>query len=220
MSIRRKVRSVEVIFRDLEQKIEAFKQDTQIHCVAGCGFCCKKPDIEATVIEFLPLAFHYFLNDKAEERLAYLKNNPQSVCHLFHEGSVPGAGFCTLYPYRGVICRLFGFSARKDKYDNPEYSTCRKIKEAMPEKYIDAYLAVKSGLKIPLMTDYYQRLNHVDFELARKMYPVNIAIQKAIEVVLSYYTYRRFRTIPAKKSQNKGTMPNPGFSQDLISDPQ
>lgn len=220
MSIRRKVRSVENIFRDLEQKIETFKLATQLHCVAGCGFCCKKPDVEATVLEFLPLAYHYFLLDQAEEKLNMLKENPGFICHLFHEGSLPDAGFCTLYPYRGLICRLFGFSARKNKYGEPEFSTCRKIKEGIPEKYIDAYLGVKEGLKIPVMRDYYQKLLMIDFELARNTYPVNVAIQKAIEVVLSYYAYRKIRKPRNMKLQNRGTMPNPGLSQDRISDPQ
>lgn len=220
MSIRRKVRSVEIIFRDLDQKIEEFRGKTQLHCVAGCGFCCKKPDIEATPIEFLPLAFHYYMDGQAVEKLAYFKDNPQPVCHLFRSGTEPEAGLCTLYPYRGLICRLFGFSARKNKYGEPEYSTCRKIKDHQPEKYIDAYLRVKNGLKIPLMGQYYQRLYKVDFEGAQKFYPINIAIQKAIERVLAYYSYRKHPVRLKPEDHNRGTMPSPGVSQDLISDPQ
>ena len=192
MSIRRKVRSVEVIFKDLEQQIESFKKDTQLHCVAGCGFCCKKPDIEATVIEFLPLAFHYFMNNQAQEKLAQLKANPTPVCILFQEGHQKDAGFCTMYPHRGLICRLFGFSARKNKYGEPEFSTCKKIKETQPEKYIDAYLKVKNGVNVPFMGQYYLRMLKVDFKEAQNFYPVNIAIQKAIELVLAYYSYRKF----------------------------
>jgi Fe-S-cluster containining protein len=192
MSIRRKVRSVEVIFRDLEQKIEAFKKDTQLHCVAGCGFCCTKPDIEATVIEFLPLAFHYFMTNQAEEKLAQLKENPEPVCIVFQQGHHKDAGFCTSYRHRGLICRLFGFSARKTKYGEPEFSTCKKIKQTQPEKYIDAYLKVKNGVRVPYMGQYYLRLLKVDFEEAQKLYPVNIAIQKAIEKVLAYYSYRKY----------------------------
>ncbi len=220
MSIRRKVRSVEIIFRDLEQKIEVFKKDTQLHCVAGCGFCCKKPDIEATVIEFLPLAFHYYLTNQAEKKLAYLIENPRSDCHLFREGLEKDAGVCTLYSYRGLLCRLFGFSARKNKYGEPEYTTCRKIKDTHPQKYIDVYLGVKNGLKIPFMEEYYQRFLRVDFELAQKFYPINIAIQKAIELVLAYYSYRKGILGLKIKAHIRGTMPNPGVSQDLISDPQ
>ena len=220
MSVRRKVRSVEIIFRDLDLKIEDFKRNTQLHCVAGCGFCCKKPDIEATAIEFLPLAFHFYLTNQAEERLTYFKENQQSVCHLFREGTSPDAGLCTLYPYRGLICRLFGFSARRNKYGEAEYTTCRRIKNNQPEKYIDALLRVKNGLKIPLMGNYYQRLLKVDFEGSQKFYPINVAIQKAIEMVLAYYSYRRKLPGLNRKDYNRGTMPNPGVSQDLISDPQ
>jgi Fe-S-cluster containining protein len=220
MSIRRKARSVEIIYRDLELKIEDFKRNTQLHCVAGCGFCCKNPEIEATAIEFLPLALHYYHTSQAEEKYDYFRENKQTVCHIFKEGTDPDAGFCTMYPYRGLICRLFGYSARKKKYGESEYSTCRKIKDTQPEKYIDAYLKTKNGLKIPLMGQYYQRLLKVDFERGQKFYPINIAIQKAIEMVLAYYSYRRNPSGLKQKDQNRGTMPSPGVAQDLISDPQ
>jgi Fe-S-cluster containining protein len=220
MSVRRKVRSVEVVFRDLDKRIEDFKRNTQLNCVAGCGLCCRKPDIEATVTEFLPLAFYFYLNDLAEEKLILLKENPHPVCLVFKEGVEADTGICTLYLYRGLICRLFGFSARRNKYGEPEYTTCRKIKEAQPEKYVEAYLAVKSRLSIPLMGPYYQRLLKVDFEASLKFYPINIAIRKAIEQVLAYYSYRKGNPGLKRKTQSRGTMPSPGVSQDLISDPQ
>jgi hypothetical protein len=109
MSIRRKVRSVEIIFRDVELMIDIFKRSTQLQCVRGCGFCCKKPDIEATALEFLPLAFHYYLSGQVEEKLIFLRENQEAVCHGFREGSFPDSGYCSIYPYRKGI----GGSGRK-----------------------------------------------------------------------------------------------------------
>ena len=196
MSIRRKVRSVEIIFKDLEKKIEIFKGETQLHCVTGCGFCCKKPDVEATVIEFLPLAFHYFQNNQVEEIYSSLKENPRSICVAFREGREKDAGFCTQYPYRGLICRLFGFSARKNKYGEPEYTTCKKIKETQSAKFIQTYLSVKAGAKIPFFGQYYLQLLKVDHEVAQTFYPINIAILKAIEMIWAYYSYRKISPKP------------------------
>lgn len=187
---------METIFRDLEQQIESFKKDTQLNCIAGCGFCCTKPDIEATVIEFLPLAYYYFITHQAWEKLVHLKEYPQSTCIVFQQGHQKDAGFCTSYQYRGLICRLFGFSARKNKHGENEFTTCKKIKEKEPQKFIDAYLKVKNGTKAPIMGQYYLRLIKVDLEAAHKFYPVNIAIQKAIEMVLAYYSYRRYVAVP------------------------
>ena len=41
------------------------------------------------------------------------------------------------------------------------------------------------------MSDYYFRLRSIDTELGTKMMPINQAIRQAIEVVMSYYAYRR-----------------------------
>ncbi len=220
MSIVRKVRAVERIFAALDREVESFRQSTRLHCVAGCGFCCNKPDIEASVIEFLPLAHDFFIKEQAEAVWSFLRNDPQPVCHLFSPGIIMDAGFCNGYVNRGLICRLFGFSARKDKYGKREFTTCKKIKEKQPQQYLDACLGVKIDIAIPVISDYYTKLLRVDFELARQTYPVNIAIRKAIEVVLSHYAYRRKPSRKRITDQNIGTIPNPGLSQDLISGPQ
>jgi hypothetical protein len=43
---------------------------------------------------------------------------------------------------------------------------------------------------VPVMNQYYMQLHAIDGELARDFYPINKAIQKAIETVLQYYAYR------------------------------
>ena len=73
MSIAHKVRSVERLFARLEIEINAFQKSSGLHCLAGCGKCCTKPDIDATPLEFLPYAFDLFLAGKADETLEKLK---------------------------------------------------------------------------------------------------------------------------------------------------
>jgi hypothetical protein len=60
MAIELKVRQVEELFELLEKEITAFKSETSLHCLAGCGKCCSTPDIDASPLEFLPWALHYF----------------------------------------------------------------------------------------------------------------------------------------------------------------
>ena len=73
MSIENKVRQIEHLFDSLEIEITKFKSDSNLHCISGCGKCCTTPYIDASPLEFLPWAFHLFLNHKAEETLNELK---------------------------------------------------------------------------------------------------------------------------------------------------
>jgi hypothetical protein len=101
-----------------------------------------------------------------------------------------GAGLCTEYPYRGLICRLFGYSARTNKYSKRELVTCQIIKTEQDEAYQLAETKIEEGAEVPVMNQYYMQLHGIDFELTRDFYPINMAIQKAIETVLQYYAYR------------------------------
>ena len=83
MSIARRVRSVELLYARLDKEIAQFQSTTKLHCIAGCGKCCTKPDIEASPLEFLPWAFQQFLEGRALEALDRVKKSPSSICILF-----------------------------------------------------------------------------------------------------------------------------------------
>jgi len=193
MSIKRKVNAVEKLYRDLEKDVHKLRQGTGLTCVAGCGKCCFKADIEATVLEFLPLAYHLFTDGKAETWLEHLKSHPeQQVCKILHVlAKDQRSGKCSQYQYRGLICRLFAFSATLDKYGQKRLSTCSIIKTELPETYQRADAWVKEGKPIPVMREYYFRLTTIDHRLSENFYPINTAIRFAIEEVLAYYSYRR-----------------------------
>lgn len=187
-----KVKAVEKVFEELDKEIASFQGNTRLHCVAGCGACCKKPDIEATPLEFLPFAHHLYTIGEAENVLEQLNSDAESVCIIFKAfpGQNKNAGTCTEYKYRGLICRLLGFSASLDKYGKPELATCKIIKETQADDYSNTVKGIGEGLAIPVMRDYYFRLRSVDPNLSDKFYPINIAIKEAIEHVLMYYAYR------------------------------
>jgi Fe-S-cluster containining protein len=181
---------VEEVFVDLDQAISGFQSRTTLHCKFGCGKCCLKADIEATVLEFLPFAQYLYEHEQAFEWLEKIKNNDQDVCLILNE-TQSGAGLCSEYVHRGLICRLFGYSARTNKYGSRELVTCQIIKTEQTEAYEKTHLAIeKDQEEVPVMNHYYMRLHAIDPELARDFYPVNQAIKRAIETVLHYYAYR------------------------------
>jgi hypothetical protein len=60
VSLIEKVQAVESVFHDLDEAISGFQKRSTLHCQFGCGKCCFKSDIEATVLEFLPFAHHLY----------------------------------------------------------------------------------------------------------------------------------------------------------------
>jgi uncharacterized protein len=192
MGVIRKARAVEGIFQALDKEIDKFKASTGLKCLEGCGACCKKPDIEASILEFLPLAVHLYKEGKSEEILDLIeKDNAPDICVLFSPviaGS--SAGFCSQYKHRGLICRLFGYSASKDKNGALLLATCKRIKEAMPEIFLKASNDIRNGVSVPIITNYYSRLQAIDLNLSGKMMPINQAMRLAIESVELYFYYR------------------------------
>jgi Fe-S-cluster containining protein len=191
-SLPEKVTAVKRVYARLDKEIDTLQQSSGIHCLSGCGECCKKPDIECTPLEFLPLALELFDEGRAEQAWEELQSNSQSLCYVFRPHITNFGGMCNAYPNRGLICRLFGFTARTNKEGQRELVTCKFIKQEQAEDYDQLVEDLKAGKKIPVMSEYYTRLTSIDPTLA-EFYPINKAIQKALEIVMHYYAYRTRR---------------------------
>jgi len=190
MNLEEKVQAVMSLFEKLDDDIRHFQNQSSLHCRWGCGKCCFKPDIEATILEFLPLAVHLYRTGKAEEWYDELSESSASICKVLNPTQA-GAGLCSQYLHRGLICRLFGYSSRTNKYGEAELVTCQIIKTEQAEAYVKTQSAISRGeATTPVLNQVYMQLCNIDFSLTRDFYPINIAIQKAIETVLQYYAYR------------------------------
>jgi Fe-S-cluster containining protein len=188
-SLEEKVKSIEAVFKKLDDEISKFQSATSLHCKFGCGKCCLKPDIEATILEFLPFAFHLYQSNQAEEWLTKLQGTDSEICLILNPTQA-GTGLCSEYTYRGLICRLFGYSARTNKYGKRELVTCQIIKTEQVNSFAEAEKKIEEELDVPVMNEFYMQLASIDFDLSRNFYPINVAIKKAIETVLHYYAYR------------------------------
>ena len=194
MSIVRKVRGVEKLFKTLDHETNIFTAKTGIHCLAGCGKCCTKPNIEASPLEYLPLAYEWFRQGIAEEKYVLLKENIPPVCINYSPLSTHNlnSGSCNSYNHRGLTCRLFGNAVSMDKHGKPVLVTCRLIKENQKEEVAMAINLLNISEYVPVFSDYYKKLYQIDFRLASKIVPINEAILLALEEVMSYYAYRPF----------------------------
>ncbi len=191
MTVNQKVRKVNELFDLLDRDMKKFASSTKLHCLIGCGRCCTKPHIEATVLEFLPLAMHYYMSGQSEIMLKKLQEE-DSTCHVFAPTNLElGLGSCGNYNYRGLICRLFGMSAMRSRNSTLQLYTCSSIKTTQAEEFAATTNLINAQGEVPLVSDYYQRLSNIDPVLAGQYYPINEATRRAIEHILHYYAYRR-----------------------------
>lgn len=194
MSLENRVQLVNELYQKLEGEIATFQTHTKLSCIVGCGKCCSTPDIDASPLEFLPWAFHVFLEGQAEEKLAVLKDTTNPNCHLYQAKSMEEytKGQCSDYKHRGLICRLFGYGATTDKYGKLRIASCSIIKDGQKENFDKSTEAINNGLQIPVFTEYYMQLSQIDFRMGNVFVPVNKAMKLALEEVLQYYAYRPF----------------------------
>nr|WP_321451571.1 YkgJ family cysteine cluster protein [uncultured Carboxylicivirga sp.] len=192
MNIVQVVRGVEKLFESLEKDIHKMQKHTGIHCVENCIHCCTTTKIEATAIEFLPLAYHLYKTGRYKEVLAKIDQlNNEFACPLLnvlsHEGSKTG---CTFYPYRGLICRLFSYNYVTSKYGVKKINACKTIRLNQPLEVDKANQLLLTKTICPKASDYYSRLLFIHFNEARNLYPIGTAIRIAIDMVLTYMSYK------------------------------
>jgi len=184
------VSDVEKVFSELDEHLASVSADTGMKCVHLCNACCRKTDIEASPIEFIPLAAWLYENGKVDEFLERLnKTGDTGYCVLFSPDAwKEGKWGCTNYEKRGLICRLFGFGYRLNRDSVPELVTCKLMKETCPEGVAKARrIGVEAPEEVPLFRNYSMQLYSIDPDLAIRQYPINKAIRLAIEKLYFHY---------------------------------
>lgn len=176
------------IYSELDSKIERFSTLSNLSCIPGCRICCisSSNKIEATILEFLPLAIHMWNTKIAEEFLLKLGNiDENDPCVLLEaDPLLKPEGGCKYYNYRPVVCRVFSFSAVRKK-DSIEPIICKYIKQKEPEVLERVKLHINLA---PFASDYKMKILFLDPNLGTKNFPINIALRNALE----YIGYRWF----------------------------
>ncbi|MHA7129465.1 YkgJ family cysteine cluster protein [Algoriphagus namhaensis] len=186
MNLREKAEAVKALFDQLGEATREYHQTGGLGCLSGCGMCCSRPTVPATVLEFIPFAMDCLDAGVAEEKLAYLHQNPElASCINYATFSKDRTkGFCTTYTNRGMICRLFASAARRNKEGKRELLICKPLKEERAAQVAAVTERIRAGeTLIPLATEYYQMLSDIDPQLTVEM-PINDAIRLALELVL------------------------------------
>ncbi len=190
MNLAEKSKAVLDLFGELDSEAKQFTSEAGLGCVSGCGFCCANPQVPATPQEFLPLAFDLYDKGLAESTLIALESHTeQENCIVYRSQFEDKAkGFCGNYSKRGMICRLFGASARRDRLGKKDLIICKILKQEKSKEYDEATQRINEDMEIPIATGYYTRLKDIDESLCHQ-HPINRAISLALELVLRYKFY-------------------------------
>ncbi len=175
------------IYNELDYRIEFFKKVSGIDCIKNCGKCCKIPSykIETSIFEVIPLAIHLWEKGEAEIFLERLNRVDRSSLCIFYKDNLTDKekGHCYVYPFRPLICRLFGFSAIEDKYGRPIIILCSIVKKEKPEKCSKIKAMIEEGLDLPINSFYAKRIALLNPVYGKELYPINEAIRIGIELV-------------------------------------
>lgn len=108
---------------------------------------------------------------------------------------------CSIYEFRPAICRLFGFSLKRNKKNNLIFSPCKELKEEGYKKSIfeDEDLLLKNlkdqmssvignsfknlSFQIPIYDRLYFNLLSLNYSYTKEFYDLNTAFKKAFEIV-------------------------------------
>ncbi len=178
-----KASQVDELHREISSHFLSFQTKNNLACPSSCGKCCTYPDIQCSVLEAIPLAIYLNKNEQLQEMKEKIQNRPtDSLCHLFQPiGSDGTKGFCSLYQYRPIICRIFGAYAHKNKSGRYQLALCSVLKQE--KRNLDSI----EGLDFQSSFSYWTKLlDDIDPYLAKDVNPINISLSKAIELVEQY----------------------------------
>ncbi len=192
MTVLQKVRAVEKLFGALDRDIQKLRRKTGIGCIENCVHCCTTPRITATEMEFYPLAYHLYKSGQADSMIARIEQiDNVTICPILNHLTVDGSrAGCSMYEHRGLICRLFAYNYETDKHGRRRLSACKPIRLAQPTQLDTANKILAEKVLGPRASGYYSRLQFIDLNRTRELYPIGQAIRQAIETVVTDFHYR------------------------------
>lgn len=186
MNIREFVFNLQKIYDEMGETFSSYQGSVGLSCPPGCGQCCLNPDVEASMLEMLPMALKIYDDGKLEDWLDRLESNQISHCLIFnYQGGRKGQ--CTSYHERPSLCRMFGVSGYTDKKGEMAVSICKLIKQDFPEN--SQQIQQERNPKTPKLRDWSFHLSTIHPELIQKRIPINDALKGALEKIALYAKY-------------------------------
>jgi Fe-S-cluster containining protein len=191
MNIREFSQDLQNIYDQMWKSFSEYQKNAGLPCLEGCGKCCNNPEVEASVLEMLPLALRMLDENKLEYWLDKLEDPSQQHCLMYEPHSPDGSqGQCGVYRERPSLCRMFGVSGFYNKHRQVTLSVCKLIREKYPEltKIREGEVSEE---KTPMLVTWSYRLAQLDPALIQDRLPINQAFKKALEKIALYAQYQQ-----------------------------
>lgn len=168
------------LYARMDMAAAEFQLKSGLRCPAGCGLCCPTADVQATVLEMLPVAHEMLRNGQAADWLERLDAIHESRgCILYSvQPAEQAAGHCGFYNWRPALCRLFGFAAVRSRTGNKALAVCKHVKQTDPQ---GAAAAMALAEEAPCFVHFSAQVYALDPVLGGRLMPVNTALRHAIE---------------------------------------
>ncbi|MBP9853573.1 MAG: YkgJ family cysteine cluster protein [Candidatus Omnitrophica bacterium] len=172
-------------YEKLDGEVRTFRKKSKVSCIKGCGKCCENVYLETSTIELLPLALVLWNRPKRDLWLRKLKKLPSEGRCVFYQKSLagPGQGRCRIYHLRPLMCRLFGYAAKKNKFGNKQWVLCNPLKGLLGMKYVELSYAINKDLSIPSANDYRMKIQQVASGSEARLQALPDALYDAMSVV-------------------------------------
>ena len=154
-----RLKRIRKVYEKLEKKQQKFASTFNITCKDGCGTCCEHFNPNITEVEAEFLAYGLIVEGRDQEIYDALQvfDDNAEYCPLYNKYDI--YKHCTVYKWRPLVCRLFGYAASLDKDGNPVYRTC-KYNDRNCDVSTEVLKKNKSSLVI--MKDYGMMIEEID----------------------------------------------------------
>jgi Fe-S-cluster containining protein len=184
-----RLESLAYLYRRADAAVNEFVEVSGVTCPFGCGTCC-----EGFVPDILPVEAAYlaaFIAGSDRDRAfgimangieARTRDDGSAGCPLYADDR---PYHCTVYEARPLICRMFAFSATRDKRGSPSFSVCRHglsasgTRSAKGEGLMEAF-----GAAPPVMSDMGSELASIEPESSGDRKALPDALVEALSRVL------------------------------------
>lgn len=175
------------LYRTADELTATVSSAAGLVCPTGCGACCVRAAPHVSVSDVAPIARAAVASGEAEALLARARATGAGPCVLFAPGQL--AGGCTVYPIRPLVCRLFAFTAVRDKRGQAELAMCREHVAADPDAPTRARAYLDGGGAVGYFADL-QTEAHEPADGPAELVPINVALASALERELLRAQYR------------------------------
>lgn len=185
MNIKELSHNLQKVYLEMSETFSGYQTKTGWNCSSGCVKCCQKPDIEASVLEMIPMAFRIYHEGTIDYWLDKLNTSELTQCPVLLTDE-SGKGQCELYNERPSVCRMFGVAGYFDKNHKTTLSVCRVLRA-------DFKIENTSEIphpEVPMITEWSFRLSSLHPDLIQNKMPLNQALIRALEKVALFTAYQ------------------------------